>query len=117
MTNCQFSLAMASDPENAAYAVELAYAHFRESPRNAEQSLKELERVLSQDRGCVQALLYAAEVAHALGELDRAEKCFLRGCALWASERSDEAAAASGPAAGFGDVEPGESGPAPDPIR
>jgi tetratricopeptide (TPR) repeat protein len=75
-----FSLALGSDPENRAYLVELAYAHFRDSPKNAGQVLKELNAVLSQDPGCVQAYLYAAEITHALGELERAEAYFLRGC-------------------------------------
>jgi len=79
-----FSLALSSDPENRAYVVELTYAHFRESPSNAAQALKELEAISSRDPGCVQACLYAAEVAHALGELERAEAYFLRGCEAWA---------------------------------
>jgi len=79
-----FSLALNSDPENRAYVVELAYAHFRESPSNAPQVLRELEAISSQDPGCVQACLYAAEVAHALGELERGEAHFLRGCETWA---------------------------------
>jgi tetratricopeptide (TPR) repeat protein len=83
-----FSLALASDPEQSAYAVELAYAHFREPDGDAAQSLSELEKVLSRDPDCVQALLYAAEMAHALGQLERAERYFLRGCELWASQWS-----------------------------
>jgi hypothetical protein len=79
-----FSLALNSDPENRAYAVELAYVHFRESPSNAAQVLKELTAISSEDPGCVQAYLYAAEVAHALGELEAAEAYFLRGCQAWA---------------------------------
>jgi hypothetical protein len=79
-----FSLASGSDPENRTYLVELAYAHFRESPENAGQVLKELKVILDRDPGCVQAYLYAAEIAHALGELERAESYFLRGCETWA---------------------------------
>ena len=107
-----FSLALASDPEKSAYAVELAYAHFRESGRNAEQSLTELNRVLCRDPSCVQAVLHAAEVAHALGELDRAERYFLRGCELWSSRWRDASADASDPAPEVGEVERDESGPA-----
>ena len=79
-----FSLALGSDPENRTYLVELAYAHFRESPKNAGQVLKELNAILNRDPGYVQAYLYAAEIAHALGELERAESYFLRGCETWA---------------------------------
>ena len=95
-----FSLALASDPDQSAYAVELAYAHFRESESNAGQALSELERVLSQDPGCVQALLYAAEVTHAVGQLQRAESYFLRGCEVWASRGPGALAVASDPSPG-----------------
>jgi len=78
-----FSLALGSDPENRTYAVELAYVHFRESPSSAPQVLEELEAIASEDPGCVRACLYAAEVAHALGELEAAEAYFLRGCQAW----------------------------------
>ena len=62
----------------------IAYAHFRESPKNAGQVLNELNAILDRDPGCVQAWLYAAEIAHALGELERAERYFLHGCETWA---------------------------------
>ena len=81
-----FSLAVGCDPEETSYRVDLAYSRFREAPENAEQSLVDLLDVVSLDLGCVQAYLYAAEIMHSLGELERAEEYFARACELWHEE-------------------------------
>jgi hypothetical protein len=80
-----FSLALGSNPENRSYAIELAYSQFRDSPSSAAQVLRELRAISNEDPGCIQAHLYAAEVAHALREVEAAEAHFLRGCEVWAS--------------------------------
>jgi hypothetical protein len=85
-----FSLALDSSPENRSYAIELSYSHFRDSPSDAAQVLRELKAISNEDPRCVQAQLYAAEVAHALGELEAAEAYFLRGCEIWASGAAGE---------------------------
>jgi tetratricopeptide (TPR) repeat protein len=83
-----FSLAADSDPENPAVIVDLLYAHARQSRESAARSLQELASILERDPACTQACFYAAEIAHSLGHLDRAETYFSRGCELWSAERA-----------------------------
>ena len=73
-----FELAANADPAQPDYRIHLAYARFRETPALAQQAL---EQVCAY--ALPQAQLYAAEISHALGDLDRAETCMRRACELW----------------------------------
>ena len=77
-------LAANCDPDNAAHAVDLAYARFREDPERAQQSLDEL-LALSHEGGYSSPLvyLYCAEISSSLGDVDAAATFFHTGCELW----------------------------------